>query len=224
VSPYLGLVLAYLAGSIPAAYIAGKLTRGIDLRQHGSGNLGATNVYRVLGARVAVAVLLFDAAKGALPVLWFPRLLAPAPSDSYATTLWAIAFGVAAIVGHVRPIFLLWKGGGKGVATASGVFGALAPAAIGVVLLVWLGVLVVSGYMSLASLAGAAVLPIAIAIIGGIRSPLFAVSVLVAAFVFWTHRANIARLRRGEEPRFGRKSPPSPRDDDRGGHNESAAP
>ena len=72
--PYLGLVLAYLAGSIPAAYIAGKVTRGIDLRQHGSGNLGATNVYRVLGAPVAIAVLLFDAAKGALPVLWFPRL------------------------------------------------------------------------------------------------------------------------------------------------------
>ena len=92
-SPYLGLVLAYLAGSIPAAYIAGKLTRGIDLRQHGSGNLGATNVYRVLGAKVAVAVLLFDAAKGAIPVLWFPRLLTPAPVDSYEATLWAIAFG-----------------------------------------------------------------------------------------------------------------------------------
>ena len=209
-SPYLGLVLAYLAGSIPAAYIAGKLTRGIDLRQHGSGNLGATNVYRVLGAKVAVAVLLFDAAKGAVPVLWFPRLLEPAPASAYVATLWAIAFGVAAIVGHVRPIFLLWKGGGKGVATASGVFGALAPAAIGVVLLVWLGVLVVSGYMSLASLAGAAVLPIAIAIIAGIRTPLFAVSVVVAAFVFWTHRANIGRLRRGEEPRFGRKSAAAP--------------
>ena len=214
-SPYLGLVLAYLAGSIPAAYIAGKVTRGIDLRQHGSGNLGATNVYRVLGAKIAAVVLLFDAAKGAIPVLWFPRLLAPAASDAYTATLWAIAFGVAAILGHVRPIFLLWKGGGKGVATASGVFGALAPGAILVSLLVWLGVLVVSGYMSLASLAGAAVLPIAIAIIAGVRSPLFAVSVLVAGFVFWTHRANIGRLRRGEEPRFGRKTePPPPRGDD----------
>jgi glycerol-3-phosphate acyltransferase PlsY len=88
------------------------------------------------------------------------------------------------------------------------VFGALAPAAIGVALLVWLAVLVVSGYMSLASLAGAAVLPVAIAVMGGLRSPLFAVSVVVAAFVFWTHRSNIARLRRGEEPRFGRKTPP----------------
>ena len=207
-SPYLGLALAYLAGSIPAAYIAGKVTRGIDLRQHGSGNLGATNVYRVLGAKVAVIVLLFDAAKGAVPVLWFPRLVAPRVSDPATLTVWAIGFGIAAIIGHVRPVFLLWKGGGKGVATASGVFGALAPAAIGVTLLVWLGVLVVSGYMSLASLAGAAILPVAIAVMGGLRSPVFAVSVLVAAFVFWTHRSNIRRLRRGEEPRFGRKTPP----------------
>lgn len=207
-SPYLGLVLAYVAGSIPAAYIAGKVTRGIDLRQHGSGNLGATNVYRVLGAKVAVVVLLFDAAKGAVPVLWFPRLIAPPVSEAGTLTLWAIGFGVAAIIGHVRPVFLLWKGGGKGVATASGVFGALAPAAIGITLLVWLGVLVISGYMSLASLAGAAVLPVAIAVMGGLRSPLFAVSIVVAAFVFWTHRSNIGRLRRGEEPRFGRKTPP----------------
>ncbi len=203
-SAYLGLVLAYLAGSIPAAYIAGKVTRGIDLRQHGSGNLGATNVYRVLGAPVAIAVLLFDAAKGAVPVLWFPLL---AGLTGNAATAWAIAFGIAAIAGHVRPIFLLWKGGGKGVATASGVFGALAPAAIAVTLVVWFVVLVVSGYMSLASLAGAAALPLAILVLVGARSPLFPVSLAVAAFVFWTHRANIGRLRRGEEPRFGRKSP-----------------
>jgi acyl phosphate:glycerol-3-phosphate acyltransferase len=206
VSPYLGLVLAYVAGSIPAAYIAGKVTRGIDLRQHGSGNLGATNVHRVLGAKIAIAVLLFDAAKGAVPVLWFPRLAGLVGSTA---TLWAIAFGVAAIIGHVRPVFLLWKGGGKGVATAAGVFGALAPAAIGITLLVWFLVLVVSGYMSLASMAGAAVLPVAIAILLGLRSPLFLMSVAVAAFVFWTHRANIGRLQRGEEPRFGKKTPPN---------------
>ena len=205
-SPYLGLVLAYLAGSIPAAYIAGKLTRGIDLRQHGSGNLGATNVYRVLGLKVAIAVLLFDAAKGAMPVLWFPRLLSTAQAtDPDSRLLWAIAFGIAAIIGHVRPVFLLWKGGGKGVATAAGVFGALAPGVIAIALAAWLIVLVVSGYMSLASLTGAVALPIAIAIIHGVRSPLFIVSGLVAVFVFWTHRANIVRLRRGEEPRFGRK-------------------
>lgn len=206
--PYLGVALAYVVGSIPAAYIAGKLTRGIDLRQHGSGNLGATNVYRVLGAKVAIVVLLFDAAKGAVPVLWFPRLFGVDHNGAQTTLLWAIAYGVAAIIGHVRPVFLLWKGGGKGVATATGVFGALAPAAIGVTMVVWFLVLVISGYMSLASLAGAVTLPIAIAVIAGVRSPLFLVSVAIALFVVWTHRANIARLRRGEEPRFGRKPAP----------------
>jgi glycerol-3-phosphate acyltransferase PlsY len=223
VSPYVGLLLAYVAGSIPAAFIAGKVTRGIDLRQHGSGNLGATNVYRVLGAKVAIIVLLFDAAKGAGPVLWFPRLLSPAP-DARAASLWAIAFGIAAIVGHVRPVFLLWKGGGKGVATASGVFGALAPAAIVITLAVWLTVLVTSGYMSLASLAGAAVLPVAVALILGVRSPVFAVSIVVAAFVFWTHRSNIRRLRRGEEPRFGRKTPPASQASDATAAAEPRAP
>jgi acyl phosphate:glycerol-3-phosphate acyltransferase len=123
-------------------------------------------------------------------------------------------------------VFLLWNGGGKGVATASGVFGALAPAAIGVTLVVWFLVLMLSGYMSLASLAGAAVLPIAIAVLRGIRSPLFAVSIVVAAFVFWTHRSNIVRLRRGDEPRFGRKQPPPPPASNResGGSDAAAAP
>lgn len=209
-SPLLGVVLAYVIGSIPAAYIAGRLTKGIDLRQHGSGNLGATNVWRVLGPKVAIAVFLFDAAKGAVPVLLFPRWLAAGAHGPGYADLWAMAFGVAAILGHVRPVFLLWRGGGKGVATASGVFGALAPAAIGIALLAWFAVLVVSGYMSLASLAGAAVLPVAIAVLDGARSPLFFVAVAVALFVFWTHRSNIGRLRRGEEPRFGRKPPPAP--------------
>lgn len=207
-SPYLGVALAYVMGSIPAAYIAGKATRGIDLRQHGSGNLGATNVHRVLGAKIAILVLLFDAAKGAVPVLWFPQLFGVDRADPQAAMLWAIAYGVAAIAGHVRPVFLLGKGGGKGVATASGVFGALAPVAIVATLIVWFLVLVTTGYMSLASLAGAVVLPIAIGVIAGIRSPLFVVSILVALFVFWTHRSNITRLRRGEEPRFGRKPAP----------------
>lgn len=198
--PALGLLLAYLAGSIPFAYIAGKAARGIDLRQHGSGNLGATNVYRLLGAKVAVVVLLLDAAKGALPVIFLPRLLDVGASH----LVWAIAYGIAAIVGHVRPIFLLWKGGGKGVATASGVFAALAPLPILVATAIFALVLWAGGYVSLASLAGAAVLPFAVAAFMGVRTPVFAVSALVAVFVFWTHRANIGRLMRGQESRVGR--------------------
>ena len=202
--PALGLAVSYVLGSIPAAYIAGRVTRGIDLRQHGSGNLGATNVYRTLGAKVAAVVLLVDALKGALPVLLLPQWT----QSSIDPVRLAIAYGVAAIIGHVRPIFLLWKGGGKGVATASGVFFALAPIAMTVCLLVWIVVVFVWGYVSLASLAAAVVLPVAIAILDGLRSPLFAVSVIVAAFVFWSHRANISRLRSGEEHRFGRKKAP----------------
>jgi acyl phosphate:glycerol-3-phosphate acyltransferase len=200
--PALGLIPAYLLGSIPAAYIAGRATKGIDLRMHGSGNLGATNVYRVLGAKIAIAVLLFDAAKGALPVLFFPRLFA-APAPEY----WALAYGVAAIAGHVRPIFLLWKGGGKGVATAAGVFFALAPVPMLATTVAWAIVVLASGYVSLASLVAAAVLPVALAVTRGVESPVFLASLFICAFVFWTHRANIGRLRRGEESRFGRKAP-----------------
>lgn len=197
----LGLIAAYLVGSIPAAYIAGRMVRGIDLREHGSGNLGATNVYRVLGRNVAIAVFLFDAAKGALPVLLLPRFI-----TGGNPLVWAIAYGVAAIVGHVRPIFMLWKGGGKGVATSSGVFAALAPLPMLAALLVWGAVLWATGYVSLASLSGALVLPLAILATMGPRSPLFGVALVVGGFVFWTHRANIGRLRRGEESRFSRSS------------------
>lgn len=199
-SPALGLVLAYLAGGIPAAYAAGRLARGIDLRQYGSGNLGATNVYRVLGWKIASAVMLFDVAKGALPVLCLPRWLAPA-----APGPWALGYGLAAIAGHVRSPWFLWRSGGKGVATGAGVFLALAPVPTLVSIAVWALVLRASGYVSLASLAAATTLPVALGLTRGVRTPVFALAVLVAAFVYWTHRANIGRLRRGEEHRFGRR-------------------
>lgn len=199
--PAIAVVVGYFLGSIPFAYLAGKLTRGIDLRQHGSGNLGATNVYRTLGAKVAIVVLVLDALKGAIPVLLVKRY---AVGDHLP--LWAIAAGIAAIAGHAKPVFLLWKGGGKGVATAAGVFLALAPIPTLVALGTWLVVVLISGYVSLASLAAAIALPIAIAVMLGPGSVFFGVSVVIAIFVFWTHRANIGRLRRGEEHRFGRKA------------------
>ncbi len=202
IHPTIFVVLAYLIGSIPSAYLAGKLTRGIDLREHGSGNLGATNVYRVLGARVAIVVLIADTLKGAIPVLLFPVWTSASRPD-----LWAIAYAVAAIAGHVRSIFLLWRGGGKGVATAAGAFMSLAPIPAALALGVFVVVLLAWGYVSLGSLSAAMALPLVIALRDGMRSPLFIVSAAVAVFVIWTHRANIGRLRRGEEPRFGKKSP-----------------
>ncbi|HEX2717068.1 MAG TPA: glycerol-3-phosphate 1-O-acyltransferase PlsY [Gemmatimonadaceae bacterium] len=198
--PALGLLLGYVLGSIPFAYIAGRLA-GIDLRQHGSGNLGATNVFRTLGPKVGIAVFVLDTLKGALPVLAVLRF-----GVGPRLELWAIGAGIAAILGHAKPIFLLWRGGGKGVATAGGVFLALVPVPTLVALGTWLVVVLLSGYVSLGSLAAAVVLPIALAFTLGTSSPLFMVSVLIALFVFWTHRANIGRLRRGEEHRFGRKA------------------
>lgn len=195
------VVLSYLIGSIPAAYLAGK-SRGIDLRRFGSGNLGATNVVRTLGWRIGLAVFAFDVAKGALPVLLFPQLV----QGPLAKQVVAIVCGVAAILGHFRPIFLKFGKGGKGVATASGVFFALAPLPMLAALAVFALVVMVSGYVSLGSLTAALVLPAFLFVTEGIRSPVFQVSVVLALFVFWTHRANIQRLRRGEEYRFGRKA------------------
>jgi acyl phosphate:glycerol-3-phosphate acyltransferase len=204
VHPSVGLALAYLLGSIPAAHIAGK-AKGVDLRLHGSGNLGATNAWRVLGWKIGLAVYLFDTAKGFIPAFFFPRWLHANAMEATNAELWAIAYGVAAILGHVQPLFLRGKGGGKGVATAGGVFLGLAPVALLASLAVFAAVLLTTGYVSLGSLVAAVMLPVVLVFTRGVQSPLFVVSLLLAAFVFYTHRANIARLRRGEESRFGRR-------------------
>lgn len=192
------LLAAYLLGSTPFAYVAGRALRGIDLRQHGSGNLGATNVYRTLGAPAAIVVLLLDALKGAVPVLFFPMLV------QVTGVWWPVSFGVAAIVGHVRPYAGLFKGGGKGVATASGVFAALAPVPFLAAFATFVLVVSLTRYVSLGSMLGAAALATTVVVREGTASPLAIVAVLIAVFVVWTHRANIGRLRRGEESRLGR--------------------
>ncbi len=191
--PALGLAAAYLLGSVPAAYLAGR-ARGVDLRAHGSGNLGATNALRVLGWKVGLPVFLFDALKGFVPAFYFWRWFGAHPH-------WAMAYGLAAIVGHVRPVFLLRSGGGggKGVAPAAGVFLGLAPAATAVALVVFAAVVGASGFVSLGSLAAAVALVVALALTAGTRAPVFGLGAAVAVFVFWSHRANIGRLRRGEE-------------------------
>jgi glycerol-3-phosphate acyltransferase PlsY len=203
----LALIASYALGSIPAAYIAGQ-SRGIDLRKHGSGNLGATNVFRVLGAKIGSAVFAFDMAKGAVPVLFFARWVDPAitanwPGDRHVLT--GIFCGVAAIAGHVRPMWLKFGKGGKGVATAGGVFLALAPLETLLAIAAFAVTVLASGYVSLASLVTAVLLPTLLLIREGLRSPMFVVCAGIAAFVFWSHRANIDRLRRGQEHRFGKR-------------------
>jgi acyl phosphate:glycerol-3-phosphate acyltransferase len=199
------LVASYLLGAIPTSHIVSRTIARIDLRQHGSGNLGATNLYRVLGWKYAVPVALFDIAKGAVPVLLF----APQASRS---ELFAVACGVAAILGHVFSVFVGFKGG-KGVATAAGVMLGLTPIALGVAALVWAVVVRVTGYVSLGSIAAAAVLPVAVYLLEQPNTPeLLWIDVLVAAGVIVLHRRNIQRLLNGTENRFGRRAAnPTPR-------------
>ena len=196
--PAVGLIIAYLVGSIPSAYLAGK-AKGVDLRTVGSGNLGATNVFRTLGWKIGLTVYIADCLKGFLPVALLPGVVGTTEIG------WRIGFGVAAIAGHVKPIFLLGKGGGKGVATASGVFLALAPMAMLFSMLSFAAVVAATGYVSLGSLISALVLVGAVAVRGSGGTPLLATVSLVAAFVFWTHRKNIERLRAGTEHRFGKR-------------------
>ena len=134
--------------------------KGIDLREHGSGNLGATNVYRLLARAVAATVLVFDAAKGALPVRLLPILLLPATMAADSRLLWAVAYGVAAIAGHVRPVFPAVEGRRKGVATAAGVSRRSRRCRPSPRSGLFAAVLATSGYVSLASLSAAAVLPV----------------------------------------------------------------
>lgn len=196
--PAVGLVAAYVIGSIPSAFLAGK-AKGVDLRTVGSGNLGATNVFRTLGWKIGLTVYIADCLKGFLPVALLPGVIGVADIG------WRIGYGVAAIAGHVKPVFLLGKGGGKGVATASGVFLALAPMAMLFSMLSFAAVVAASGYVSLGSLLSAVVLVCAVAARGTGGTPLLVTVSMVAVFVFWTHRANIERLRAGTEHRFGKR-------------------
>jgi glycerol-3-phosphate acyltransferase PlsY len=196
--PILLLSLAYVLGATPTSFWVGRLFYGVDLRAVGSGNLGATNAYRTLGARAAIPVMVVDLLKGWAPVALFPRLVTEAPFG------WTLAYGAAAILGHV---FSFWVGfkGGKGVATSAGVFLALAPWAVLVALIVWLAAVLLTGYVSLGSILAALILPIAITLtphVGG--NPTLVFTVALALFVVWAHRANVGRLVRGEEKRFGK--------------------
>jgi glycerol-3-phosphate acyltransferase PlsY len=200
----LWLFAAYLLGAFPTSYLAGRALRGIDLRQHGSRNLGATNVFRTMGWRVAVPVALVDVLKGAVPVL----LLGPmVPEVAWFPTL----CGIAAMVGHTLSPFVGFKGG-KGVATAAGMFLALAPGAVGIAALLWGALVWLTGYVSVGSVAAAAVFPVADYLLHPARRtvPDLGLDLAIAAFIVWKHRGNLQRLRRGTENRFGKRGLPDP--------------
>jgi len=184
------IAAAYLAGSLPFGYWLVRIFRRADIRQLGSKNTGATNVWRNFGWRLGVATLLLDAAKGALPTL---------AALHWSGSLTASIAGIAAMLGHGYPV-LLGFGGGKGVATGAGAALALFPAGVALAALTWAVAFVAFRYASVASLAAAAVFLLA-AVVFGRPWPVIAFAALAFGFVALRHRANIARLRAGTEPR-----------------------
>lgn len=202
------LVAAYLLGSIPSSSIAGRIA-GVDLSRHGSGNLGGTNVYRVLGLRYALPVVVVDVGKGFVPAWFFPTW------DGSGAAELALAYGLCAIAGHVWSVFLRFEGG-KGVATSGGVVIALVPVAALVGVLVWGGLVLLTQTVSLASLSAASILPVAAwALDAPGETVLFTAALSV--LVWWTHRGNVRRLLEGREHTFGDRSAEGTESTERGG-------
>ena len=182
---------AYLIGSIPTGLLLGK-AYGIDVRKEGSGNIGATNLYRTVGRKVGVITLIGDCLKGLLPVL-----LVKSSSFPPEFAAWV---GLAAFCGHVFSFFLKFKGG-KGVATALGVFLALAPLAVAIAIALFAGLMFIWRYVSLGSISAAAAMPLAVYLLGGSKTVVI-VTLLIAAIVILRHHENITRMINGTENKF----------------------
>lgn len=202
---WLLVAAAYAAGAVPASYWIGLAVYKKDLRRLGSGNLGATNAYRMLGPAAGATVVVVDVFKGFAPAWWFPHW------DGQEAAWWAAVYGGAAVVGHVFSFWVRFRGG-KGVATTAGVLGAIAPGALAAGFAVWFLVAATTRIVSLASIAAALALPVAAWLLpdawllpegGPVVRGFLAV---MALFVVWAHRSNIRRLRDGTEDRMGRGS------------------
>ncbi len=208
-------ILSYLVGSIPTSIIVARSRRGIDIRQHGSGNAGGTNVFRVLGWKAGLFVIVADMAKGLVATMLIARLMyGPIPFENKTPfddfTVVQIIAGCAAILGHVWTLFAGFKGG-KGIATAGGMLLGISPVEVAVSLGVFLIVLSISQYVSLGSLSAAVSFPLTMFL----RENLFMVdingyhtliyfSIAISLLIFFTHRTNIKRLLAGTENRIAR--------------------
>ena len=187
------LLLAYLMGAIPFGVLVGTLFYHIDVREHGSGNVGTTNVFRVLGKKAGVVVLVCDMLKGFIPAFVAAQVWRE-------TNPWLVIFVAAApVVGHMFSVFLRGRGG-KGVATGAGVVLALVPLAFGVIVVVWVLLILITRYVSLASLVATLLVPVFVIALGD-PLPYVIAAVLVTVVIFWAHRGNIRRLLNGTENR-----------------------
>jgi glycerol-3-phosphate acyltransferase PlsY len=207
----IAMAIAYLVGSIPTSVWWGRAFFGIDVREHGSRNAGATNTFRVLGPKAGVPVLLIDILKGFLPVRLLPNFTELEPDT--APWMWfRVALVSAAVIGHLYPVFAGFKGG-KGVATSLGGVLAVHPGAAAICVAVFAVVFLLSRYVSLGSLCAAVAFPLAVIVVYKEFSAVkIGFAVVLCLLVFYTHRENIGRLLRGEENRMslaGRRDPSS---------------
>ena len=197
-------LLAYLFGSVPTGFLVAR-AKGVDIRTAGSGNMGATNVFRVLGKGPGILVLAIDALKGALAVLLLPHLLVGLAGPQAAAIGLPLVAALCAVLGHNYTCWLGFKGG-KGIATSAGVLAALVPWAFLVTLTVWLIIFVVSRYVSLASVCAAAALPIATFALHA-PLPFVWLTLTLGLLAIGKHRPNLERLLKGTEHRFGKTKP-----------------
>lgn len=193
-------IVAYLFGAIPFGLLVAK-SRGIDIREKGSGNIGATNVFRVVGKGWGVFTFVLDALKGFIPSFVFPLIGDVDP-------VWGVLFGMVAILGHSFPVYLKFKGG-KGVATSAGMLLGVAPLAVLAGFIVWLSTVLISRYVSLASILAAVAVAITVWVQNDKGLVVNVALTVLALLVIWLHRANIKRLMNGTENRFGKKKEPA---------------
>jgi glycerol-3-phosphate acyltransferase PlsY len=198
------LLLAYLSGTVLGSLVLGRL-RGVDIRGMGSGNAGATNAMRTQGKWFGLTVLLIDVAKGVIAVWWLPAAALPGIGiDPQLSRAWlTVACGFAAIVGHVFPVWFGFRGG-KGFATMIGVIGAVELRLLLPLLISWLLVVVLTGYIGLAAILSGIAMVIYVVVFEPNHAPLLVFCMSVAAFIVFTHRSNIARMRAGQETRARR--------------------
>lgn len=189
-------IIAYLIGALPFGLLVAH-ARGVDLRSQGSGNIGATNVFRCVGKGWGIFTFLLDALKGFIPAFVFPMTRDLDPG-------YGVLFGVAAILGHTFPVYLRFKGG-KGVATSAGVLLGVAPLAVAVAFVCWLACMVISRYVSLSSILASMVVAVMVWVQGDTGWVVNTALTLMSLLVIWLHRANIRRLLNGTESRFGKK-------------------
>ena len=191
------LFLGYLFGSFPSGYLAGRITKGVDIRSLGSGSTGATNVLRHIGKRAAIAVFLIDVFKGVLSILLAKYFLL---NDS-----WQVAIGLSTLIGHIWPVWLNWRGG-KAVATGLGIFLGLSLQVGLATLGIFFLMITLFRIVSLASISAALTLPLIMFLSfqeSSVSIPYLIVSLLAMTLVVWRHRENIARLIKGKEPKIG---------------------